>query len=771
MVQVLLWFWYLVFLWWICTFGSARLIWAAQEDSKVPQQRSEEEADSERKLSARIADFFIGSGREGEQTPQLDTITVIASRLPSFRTRLSDIPANVSYFPANVTYKGKEELARASARMFQDSVRDAEGAIFYDQVGNGIETNFGLRGFSEGSAVIVIVDGVRVNELDGDAVNYPLLPMNDVEMLQIDRGSASHIYGSGAFAGIVWVETRKLSPKLVSLFGGTEVSSFGGFSGVKFNQGVSGSIPDKMTPFRGKFIYYFNGGRDLNDGFRENGEWRITNFDAKLGYELPDDGGGIRVGVKHIEDAISNPGALTVPEFHADPKQTTNPLDGRKFRNTIVQINADKRFLGQRLLASILADWRINRVRFFTTSRTFPDGVFNPDTDLLITNSRAADIIWQLGYRDSWRWFKNESEVGMESRTGSEYDSQADAFRGVVIGGLPLETERFAKPHSLAIFWRETGKFYDRVIIHAGMRHDFDWLRTRDYLTPASNISRRWRDSSFTTGVTVKPFTFVDVFGNYSQGFRVPTISEIAPFSSGIATDLIPEESDSYEMGTRLRYKNLVQAKFSFFLIDLKNEIAFDSTAISPATPFGQNTNIGRSRRNGIESRIDLIPIPEIDAYTSYTWMKAYVRETNSSGVPFDGKDLGLIPSHRFTMGSTVRPLYRLGTPFDGLSISLDGFFTGRQFVQSHESMAQTLIDVAGETIDPYMVWNLMIVFEWKGKQIYFKINNLFDRDYYSRAVAATNFGSGITPAGTHLFVNPGAPREYVIGTKWEFGN
>ncbi len=150
--------------------------------------------------------------------------------------------------------------------------------------------------------------------------------------------------------------------------------------------------------------------------------------------------------------------------------------------------------------------------------------------------------------------------------------------------------------------------------------------------------------------------------------------------------------------------------------------------------------------------------------------MKAYVRETSGGGTPFDGKDLGLIPRNRFTMGTAVRPLYRLGTVYEGFRISMDGVFTGRQFVQSHESQSQALINAAGETIDPYMVWNGMVSFEWKGYQIYFKINNVFDKEYYSRAVAATNFGSNITAAGSHLFVNPGAPREFLLGAKWEFG-
>ncbi len=755
MNRISVWF-FLVFLWCLTLFGVVGVVSAAEKD----------ETSSPAKNSKPAAITF---SREPEDSGYLvfEGVTPIASRLPSFEANPSDFATNISYLPANITYKTKSDIEQNEPRMLQDSLQDIEGAIFYDQVGNGLDTTFGLRGFNQGSDVIVLVDGVRVNELDGDAVIYPLIPMNDVESIQVDRGSASEIYGSGAFAGVVHVNTRRPSSKPVSLFGGMELSSF---KGIKFNQGMSGSIQDRISPFGGKFTYYFNGGRDLNDGFRSNGEWRITNFDIKAGYELPDQNGSIQVGVKHIEDAISNPGTLTIPEYHADSGQSKNPLDGRKYKNTIVQINADKIFLDHRLIASILADWRINRNTFFTTSRTFPDA-FNPDTDFLVTNSRVSDLIWQLSYRDSWRWLGSESQIGMEMRNGSEYDSEQDAFFGAVNETLPRETERFAKPHSMGLFWRETISFFNRVIIYGGMRHDFDWLRTRDYLDPTSNLSRRWNDSSLSTGITLKPVHFMDLFGNYSQGFRVPTISDIAPFSSGIATDLNPEKTNSYETGLRLRYKDLARAKISFFLIDLANEIVFDETSITPGTPFGRNINIGKSRRTGVENRLDLTPFRELGVYGSYTWMKAYVRKTAGSGVPFNGSDLGLIPRNRFTMGAILKPLARLGLPYSGFKISMDGVYTGRQFIQSRESTAQSLIDITGETIDPYMIWDGTVSFEWKGKQIYFKINNLFDRQYYSRAVAATNFGSNITAPGTSLFVNPGASREFLLGMKWEFGD
>jgi len=77
--------------------------------------------------------------------------------------------------------------------------------------------------------------------------------------------------------------------------------------------------------------------------------------------------------------------------------------------------------------------------------------------------------------------------------------------------------------------------------------------------------------------------------------------------------------------------------------------------------------------------------------------------------------------------------------------------------------------------LKPYAVWNGIISFEWRGKRIFLRVNNLFNEKYFSRGIIATRgsfgqFGPSITPPGTHLFVNPGASREFVVGATWEFG-
>ncbi len=700
---------------------------------------------------------------ESKQVPPVRA-TVVASRLPNFRTPFDDIPANVSYL-------SKENLKLKHPRTFQQSVEDLESVVLYDQVGNGLDTTFSLRGFNEGSAVIFLVDGVRVNELDGDAMTYPLLVMDDIESIQVDRGSASPIYGSGAFAGVVHITTGQPSPKPIHLFGGLEWSSFGG---LRFHEGVSGTLQDKWTPLEGKFQYYFNGGRNVNDGFRENGESRITNFDIKTAYELPEEAGKVYVNLKHVDDAISNPGELTLQQFHDNSERANKPLDGRGYEVTILQLGADEKFLEKRISASLMTNWRILRSHFFTTSGTFTDFVTgaNPNTDRVSTRSRNWDFIWQLGYEDEWEWLGNQSLLGMEFRRGVETDLREEAFGGKVTPGVAAETDRKFEPSNGSLFWRESLRFFDRVIPHVGMRYDRYWLASEDFLDRTQNLSSRWNNVSWSTGLTIKPVKNVDLFGNYSEGFRIPTISELAPFAGAVNTGLRPEESYSYEVGTRLHLRDKGLAKFSYFLIDLGDEIVFDSTSITALTPFGRNINIGKSRRTGIETALELNPIQEAKLSGTYTWTRAYVRETDGAGSIVDGRTLGQIPEHRFTLGADLRPLKRLGEFGEGFRIGLHGFFTGSQHPSSYESAGQALLNAtggAGRRIKPYSVWNLTLSYEWKGMEVYFKINNLFDEKYYSRAVSATSFGTVIYPAGNFAFVNPGASREYVLGMDWEF--
>jgi len=697
---------------------------------------------------------------------------VTGSRLPSFQIPFANVPANVSYIAANVSVKNKEGIRSTYPKTLQEALQDTESAVLFDTVGNGLDTTFSLRGFNRSDALVVLVDGVRVNEADGGAVVFPLIRTSYLESIQIDRGSSSHIYGDGAFGGVIHITTGQASKNPLSVFGGLEFSSH---QGARFYQGLSGTLKDDWTPLGGKWSYYFKGGRDAGDGFRNNGEYRITDFDMKTAYEFSDNRGFLHVAVKHVDDAVSNPGEMTANQFQTDPTRTNKPLDGRKFKNTTASIGSDINFLDERLTLSLFSSWRKQQIQLFTTSGAFTDFTSgsNPDTDFVSTDARQSDFIWQLNYVDDWQLYKTRSYLGMELRDASNMSIEKNAFNGIILKNAIVETERHADINNVGIFGRHSVEFEQGISGYVGMRHDQHWLKTRDFLAPTSSISRRWSQTSLSTGLSLKITDSANLFFNYSQGFKVPTIDDIAPFSGTVSQNLEPVKSDSYEIGTRINLPNKGLLKASYFLIDLEDEIIFDATSVGPTAPFGQNVNLGSSRRTGIELRIELNPLKEIDLYGSYTWMQAWNRATNPAGTLPDDRALGQVPEQRATWGITVKPFERVGTPLDGFRLSLNGRYTGRQHPQAYETTGQGVLNAtggAGHIIKAFTIWDFLAAYTWKQSEVYFKVTNLFNNGYYSRAVAATSFGTAIYPAGSFAFVNSGAPREYTAGVTWKFG-
>ena len=658
-------------------------------------------------------------------------------------------------------------MAAIKPRNFQEAVQEAEGVSFYYDVGNGLDKTFSLRGFNKSSAVTFLVDGVRVNELDGNVMSFPLISMDDLESIQIERGAGAAVYGANALGGVVNIKTGRPSKKPVSLFGGLDVSSH---QGIHFYQGFSGTVQDHLSPLGGAFEYYIRGGRNVGEGFRGNSEFGITSFDLKTAYVLPEESGKVYVNVKHTNDLVSNPGELTRVQYDDSVKRTNKPIDYRRFNNTIVQVGAEKKFWDNKITTSLMGDWRFNDLDFINTVTQF-----GTSTTLVESKSRTPELIGQISYDDAWDWIKNTTLLGFEVRKTYELATRLAAPGGKVSPSTATTVDRSGHFFNSALFWNERLGLTDYVDVNVGMRHDLYTLRTLNPKSASSNYSGRWNNSSVSSGLTFHPLKSTDVFFQYSQGFRVPNLSDVNPFAGSTPPDFLrPEKSNQYEIGTRYRFRDLFNLRASWFLIDMEDEIVNDTTAISAMNPFGQNINIGKSRRQGIETGVDVRPIQEVSFFGTYTLTHAYVRETNVDTFGsqiFDGRDLGQVPQNRLTWGVETNPLIRLGEPFAGLKLRVDGNFTGQQHPQSFESTPQAQLNAtggAGHIIKSYTLWNFLASYAFKNQEIYFKINNMFDNQYYSRAVVSEIFTAGTYPVGIDTFVNPGAPREYLFGLRWQ---
>ncbi len=109
---------------------------------------------------------------------------------------------------AAVTVLTREEIDRTQAQTLPELLRALPGVDLTTLGGYGKQTSVFLRG-TESDHVLVLVDGIRVGSPTTGAAAWDLLPVEQIERIEIVRGPRSGLYGSDAIGGVVQIFTRQ----------------------------------------------------------------------------------------------------------------------------------------------------------------------------------------------------------------------------------------------------------------------------------------------------------------------------------------------------------------------------------------------------------------------------------------------------------------------------------------------------------------------------------------------------------------------------------
>ncbi len=206
----------------------------------------------------------------------------------------------------------------------QEVLQYQTGIVLFDAVGNEFQQTVDMRGFNAQpvTATSVFVDGVRVNEPDFNTINFDLIPIEDIERIEILPGTAT-VFGRNALAGVINITTkrgRKDRPHLGFGIGG------GSYGRQRYSFNTDGPLP--MIP---NFDYYFGVTREMTYGFREEFNSRhagagITRLLAKLGYRLGDCTDA-SIAYTRVLDSISQAGSLPASRLRVDRNDNLTPGD------------------------------------------------------------------------------------------------------------------------------------------------------------------------------------------------------------------------------------------------------------------------------------------------------------------------------------------------------------------------------------------------------------------------------------------------------------
>ena len=135
--------------------------------------------------------------------PSLDPVVVTAQRQPS---RVSDILSDVTVIE-------REEIEAYAGGTIADLLAAQAGVQISSNGGPGTAASFYLRG-ARPDQTKVLVDGLPINSVYLSGSPLRLLPLANVERIEILRGPGSTLYGADAIGGVIQIFTHRGTPGL-----------------------------------------------------------------------------------------------------------------------------------------------------------------------------------------------------------------------------------------------------------------------------------------------------------------------------------------------------------------------------------------------------------------------------------------------------------------------------------------------------------------------------------------------------------------------------
>ena len=548
-------------------------------------------------LMMALSTAFTAVSANAEATDDIeDVITVTATKTER----------SVFKTPIAVAVIEQEEIDRFIPLSFKDVLEGTPG-ISIQGGSRRIAEEPSIRGFSD-QQLVLRIDGARQNFDQPHRGRFFVDPAL-IKRVEVIRGSASSLYGSGAIGGVLSLETKGAKDML------REGQDLGARSSLGYQSNgdellTSGSLfgQNEKIDFLGNVVYreVYN---DMVDGSGNpiiDTQDKIINGHTKLGFE-PTQHQRFEINADFFSGNGLNPTAsddVSSPTTVVDRDTKEYNLRGNYSYN-----DPDNQFID------------FKTVVYYGDVDTTEDRVFDDRIDISNFKSYGIDL------HNTCRFVVSD-QISTALTYGFEYfkDEQSGTRNGVDRIEFPDAERKFT-----AVYAQMEIEILDGLIsIIPGVRYDsFD-------LTSNGSFSERG-ESDFTPRIAVgfNPTEELYLWGSYSEAFRAPTLTELyndgvhfavpEGFGPGtmvvnefVATPLLEaEQAKSWEVGFRFRQTDIVADGDSFlisanyFSTDVDNfvdtivtYVDFSKTPVF-TPPFGPVTFFGTTRNVNTQATID----------------------------------------------------------------------------------------------------------------------------------------------------------------------
>lgn len=572
---------------------------------------------------------------------------------------------------------------------------------------------------------IPLVDGFSLrNPYRGSVSQIDDTNTNDIERIEIIKGTGSALYGSNAFGGVVNIITKE--PPLEQE--NRVWVEAGDHDRLRAGASTAGTVTDTKI---GNIGYFFDTSRWDIGGYRDDSDDDRTSFSGKLVFH-PSNDSKLWVRAEHLDRYVKTPGDLTTAEFNADDKQ--NPV-----ANDSISLDS-------------LTDSRANSASFGYTLNT-EHGEFK--TGLAYRNNKGFSF---AGYTRPNN-FEQEDMTFKAQYTHNFVSTQGAALANLT-GGIDVihgtnETVSFNEEAMLTLRDDEEVDLFvyapyaqlevfpmDKTKVTLGLRYEEIEYDVKDNLDSSNDATRKFSQLSPKLGMTYEVTDDHMFFAGFSQGFAPPSDGALL---SEDGTDLAAERSKNYEIGMRGDFaQQNVSYDVGLYYLNISDWIVNESLGRGAF----RAVNAGKVNFRGLEAAVKYAPVDWLSFASSYTYSRNKFQDFVDRGTDNSGNILSSSPRHHLNLRMTV-------TPVDKLSVELEMDAYSDYYTNNDNDL-----DPEGE-YQQDGIYNLRANYDAGPVELWFNVLNLTDKKYATRV--------SYDSRGAEREISPGDGRTIYLGAAYNF--
>jgi len=720
----------------------------------------------------------------GQAVQSLPAVEVIGTTLlPGSGVAPDKSPANVQVF------SGKELGRQHPGNVTEFLESNAAGITVNAAQGNPYQPDVNVRGFAASpllgtpQGISVFFDGLRMNELFGDTVNWDLIPQSAIGSIQLIPGS-NPAFGMNTLGGAIAIYSKSGATEYRDHPGGSLTVSGGAFGRRTLGFETGG---------RKEAIDWFVTGNDSAErGWAEHNPSRVRQLFAKVG--LRGEAGDLGLTLHLADNRLE--GAQTLPASLADVRQSYTWPDINVNRLAMVALSAS-RSLSDAWLVSGNAYRRQFRNRNFASNANnafAPGDAAQAVNDSAVINQSSWGANVQLSYVGMAAGLRHRFSAGLGLDDGlarftrSEQPATFTPDRGTApLADFALQTDSDSKTRYSGVFLSDAMDLNDRWTLTFGGRFNRAGVSIADRsgLAPQLDGSHRFQRFNPAVGLSYNPRPKWTAYASYSEGMRAPTAIELTCADPGapcrLPNNFVSDPplkkvvSTTAEVGVRGTTPGGATWSAALFRTELRDDLQFVS-GNGGAVNAGFFQNVGTTRRQGLElgaaARSGRVGVSLHYSFLDATYRHGFVEHSPSNSTADAGGGIVVQPGDRIP----GLPRQVLKARFDvdaaaGWNVAVNVLAAGRIFARGDENNR----DVHGP-IGGYAVVNLDTRYDIDAHlKLFARIDNLLDRRHSNFGVLAENVfvgpgGSfGVGNARIEQFRGYGAPRGAWAGLQYVF--